>query len=568
MNTPYALPPEAMKQMEEWYGTGKGSTADAVVESKGVGALDGKTATAIGNIFGSTAVTPMGKKAIDEKKQGNCTKLDPVTESALSNVFAASRGEIVETFAKDEFSFFQITSEALFQEAVKLMCLSENEFSFEELKGAFVQVAEGEEVEAELVPGKSVPAGAKFLDTQQGQVFLITYDEYKDMYGADIFEGVRKAHGLRKALKEGTYSDFLSHYGNEIQKIVGKFRLLHNHKNTFTKVAEEHEEEIASHMKIYDDMVDQAFQHWVFSGRPDADMVARLGCDIQDRFGTEPRQVINAANDFFRILSKYIPELMAREEEEIDGEEDMIESRKVFIKKPIKEGAVKDWIYTRISAACENNKVPTANLDAIEDAVFGAMLSGKLGDGALSEETSRAIADMVLQLASAQALPPPPNAPTLGPVDPAAEEAVVFTDDAGVVAEGTFVRKTDKGYVVLTESKKEVVVPIKRVSVLMVQPSILDSIMKGHDIDKIIDDLAKGDVAALTEDAIDFEKWEKRGIKNVGDFCNTAVMSVREFKGLILDWREGVSLEKELTAALKPGFTYDELTEYDEMICH
>jgi len=60
--------------------------------------------------------------------------------------------------------------------------------------------------------------------------------------------------------------------------------------------------------------------------------------------------------------------------------------------------------------------------------------------------------------------------------------------------------------------------------------------------------------------------WEKRGIKTITDFCDTAKMSVREFKGILRDWEQGIDVEADLTKVLKSGFAYDDIETYAELI--
>ena len=87
-------------------------------------------------------------------------------------------------------------------------------------------------------------------------------------------------------------------------------------------------------------------------------------------------------------------------------------------KESLSEGAVKDWLTSKINGALISLGVPEEQHDEIENAVFSAALSGELGDGTPSEETAQAIADMVTELAGTVAAPTPePTEPGEGDLE-------------------------------------------------------------------------------------------------------------------------------------------------------
>ena len=64
-------------------------------------------------------------------------------------------------------------------------------------------------------------------------------------------------------------------------------------------------------------------------------------------------------------------------------------------RKEIKEGDVKAWITSKISTAFAGMDIPEDKWSSVEDAVYSAMLAGKLGDGTPSVATAQAINDLV-----------------------------------------------------------------------------------------------------------------------------------------------------------------------------
>ena len=76
------------------------------------------------------------------------------------------------------------------------------------------------------------------------------------------------------------------------------------------------------------------------------------------------------------------------------------------LRQPFQE-SVRDWISSKISGALVSLQVPQEQYASIEDAVYSAALSGKLGDGTPSDKTAQAIASMVTELAGTQAAPTP-----------------------------------------------------------------------------------------------------------------------------------------------------------------
>ena len=78
-------------------------------------------------------------------------------------------------------------------------------------------------------------------------------------------------------------------------------------------------------------------------------------------------------------------------------------------KTDLSEGAVKSWISDRVSGAMDELDVPDDQRGEIEDAVFQAALSGSLGDGTMSPETTDAIKDLVAQMAGEGVAPEEPT---------------------------------------------------------------------------------------------------------------------------------------------------------------
>lgn len=130
---------------------------------------------------------------------------------------------------------------------------------------------------------------------------------------------------MKTKLTEGSYDEFIDKYASEIAKLKVAMKRLSQ------KVAKDQElgypvdalEEIG---KIYDPPVLKSIERWIHSpSEMTVRSVAQLGIDINNKYGTEMRQVINALND---LLSDYM------EDEEDDDYEESVQSD---LRRKIKE---------------------------------------------------------------------------------------------------------------------------------------------------------------------------------------------------------------------------------------
>ena len=133
--------------------------------------------------------------------------------------------------------------------------------------------------------------------------------------------------GFINKINEGSYTDFLMDYGQEIKDAIKKLRKLKD----FELTEEIYDKLENSRFANYDTNVLEYIESWAYRGDLDAEQIADLGLRNQNTWGTEPKQILNAIDDFYDIVSKYAG---VQEEEEYEEEyEDKGMKEKKIIKK-------------------------------------------------------------------------------------------------------------------------------------------------------------------------------------------------------------------------------------------
>lgn len=104
----------------------------------------------------------------------------------------------------------------------------------------------------------------------------------------------------KKTLKEGTYDEFLINYGREIESAVLKLKELWRRHGAGEVSGEAIDKAFYQIANIYDKPVVDLIDN--FDDTISAEEIARVGLRIQNNFGTEPKQVLNAIDDFYNNL--------------------------------------------------------------------------------------------------------------------------------------------------------------------------------------------------------------------------------------------------------------------------
>ncbi len=117
-----------------------------------------------------------------------------------------------------------------------------------------------------------------------------------------------------------SYADFLSNYGSELRDLLRKLK-----KVDLNSISEEQWDKVEDRLGVYDTNVSEAIQHWV-SVPVDVSDVAEFAIRNQDRWGTEPKQVLNAIEDFLQMVG---PEEEEEESSPGEGLPQQVSSRQI-----------------------------------------------------------------------------------------------------------------------------------------------------------------------------------------------------------------------------------------------
>lgn len=110
-------------------------------------------------------------------------------------------------------------------------------------------------------------------------------------------------HLKRFRLNEGTsYEDFLDTYYSEIMSVISKFSKIESWIKRY-EISDSLYDEIYDKLEVYDDNVISHLENWAQLGVTEHEIV-RLAISNQDRYGTEPKMIIDAMNDFYDVLLK------------------------------------------------------------------------------------------------------------------------------------------------------------------------------------------------------------------------------------------------------------------------
>jgi len=102
-------------------------------------------------------------------------------------------------------------------------------------------------------------------------------------------------------INEGSYTDFLTSYGAELQTAVKKLKEI---GEVYDYKIENLGDDLDKAMDPYDKNVGEQIESWV-GGNVSIDEIAKFAIDNQDRYGTEPKMVLDAIDDYYTIFTMY-----------------------------------------------------------------------------------------------------------------------------------------------------------------------------------------------------------------------------------------------------------------------
>ena len=100
-------------------------------------------------------------------------------------------------------------------------------------------------------------------------------------------------------VNEGSYTDFLTSHGNALQKAVKQMKEI---AAVYDDKIEDKADEVEKAMSTYDDNVGQQLDSWTGDSNISTDKIAKFAIDNQDKYGTEPKMVLDAIDDFYNIM--------------------------------------------------------------------------------------------------------------------------------------------------------------------------------------------------------------------------------------------------------------------------
>lgn len=100
-------------------------------------------------------------------------------------------------------------------------------------------------------------------------------------------------------VNEGSYTDFLTSHGNALQSAVKKMKEI---AAVYDEKIEGKADEVDKAMEIYDENVGRQLDSWTGDSNISTDKIAKFAIENQDKYGTEPRMVLDAIDDFHKIM--------------------------------------------------------------------------------------------------------------------------------------------------------------------------------------------------------------------------------------------------------------------------
>jgi len=129
--------------------------------------------------------------------------------------------------------------------------------------------------------------------------------ERREIRGKEITESLIKTES-RKVIKENAYTDLLTTYGSELREALNKLNELKKLANEKTVPREVWEKAYNQVEKNYDEPVVDLIENAMANNSRSFTIedIAQVGMSIQNRYGTEPKMVIEGVFDFYNSVKK------------------------------------------------------------------------------------------------------------------------------------------------------------------------------------------------------------------------------------------------------------------------
>jgi hypothetical protein len=125
-----------------------------------------------------------------------------------------------------------------------------------------------------------------------------------------------------KQLNESSYDDFLNHYREELDNAI---KLLIKLKDCDIENDDQIQSKIERKLEVYDKNVPDQIDHWIYD-TPTKNEIVDFAIRNQNRWGTEPRMVLSAIEDYGDACEVYL------EDEDEDDEDEFFEGSFQFEK--------------------------------------------------------------------------------------------------------------------------------------------------------------------------------------------------------------------------------------------
>jgi hypothetical protein len=180
----------------------------------------------------------------------------------------------------------------------------------------------------------------------------------------------------------GSYDDFMTSYGNEIREAIDKLKLISKAIKE-GKISEEDLANTEGKLGMYDESAISSIFHWVYLDTYSIEpyLLAQTAIENMNRYGTEPRQLLYAIDDFARALN--LEDLYEEEDEDEDlGIEGITSSRRINSRiasqqktafDEIIDEVANDYLAGNISDTLHNGEPESGISDVIGDSGAGAL---------------------------------------------------------------------------------------------------------------------------------------------------------------------------------------------------
>jgi len=131
---------------------------------------------------------------------------------------------------------------------------------------------------------------------------------------------LKKGKKKKKKLNESSYSDFKRSYIEEIEQSIKLLIKLQENEDNINY------EKVEKRLNVYDVNVQGKIDEWIYD-TPSIDEIVEFAIRNQDKFGTEPRMILSAIEDFAQACNIYIDFDEDEYDEDIDENVDNFTAR-------------------------------------------------------------------------------------------------------------------------------------------------------------------------------------------------------------------------------------------------